>query len=216
MTFVTPSSIDLKPLEKFEVRFEIETEQAFGTNHRMILVDWMFDVSCKCKFFDDTIHYAVSFLDRFLLKQQESVRNLQLLGATCLWIASKYNEISTPTLNDFVFFCAHTYTEHNFLNKEAHVLQVLNFELAKPTIKTFLMNINSVDIHEQADLSLMEFSNETSSTKAKNIIQYITTYNYPKQKNLNAIRKKYKIIRKTSNSKNLLDRLVTNVMKNRV
>ena len=213
MTHLTLSSIDLKPLEKFEVRFNVETEQAFGTSHRIILVDWMFDVSCECNFFDDTIHYAVSFLDRFLLKQQESVKNLQLLGATCLWIASKYNEISTPTLNDFVFFCAHTYTEHDFLNKEVHMLQVLNFELAKPTTKTFLMNISSVYVNEQADLSLMEFSNEISSTKAKNIIQHITTYNYPEKKKLKAIRKKYRAIGKTSKLKILLDKVATKLMK---
>ncbi|KAL7116975.1 hypothetical protein ACP275_03G041200 [Erythranthe tilingii] len=53
-------------------------------------------------------------------------------------IASKYEEISPPHVEDFCYITDNTYTKDDVLNMEADVLKSLNFEIGNPTVKTFL------------------------------------------------------------------------------
>ena len=131
---MTPQATFNKQLENirnFEILPVKKIDQSqITTKQRAILVDWLFELSNEWKFFDDTIHYAVSYMDRYLCLKQEDSGTLQLLGATCMWIAAKYNEIYPPELDEFVYMAADTYSKKSFLRKEADVLTVLNFELS--------------------------------------------------------------------------------------
>eukprot|EP00483_Globobulimina_turgida_P009254 UN09273 len=69
---------------------------------RIVLVDWLVEVHRKFKLLPSTYFLAVNLLDRFLSKQQLHRRKLQLCGCTCLWIASKYQEIYAPENDDFI------------------------------------------------------------------------------------------------------------------
>jgi hypothetical protein len=60
---------------------------------RIILLDWMMEVSSQMSFKRATYHSAVTYLDLFLsLAQNLPTNSLQLLGVTCLIIAAK-NEV---------------------------------------------------------------------------------------------------------------------------
>ena len=119
---------NIRKLEILPVKKLDQTQ--ITTKHRAILVDWLFELSNEWEFFDDTIHYAVSYMDRYLFSKKEDRGTLQLLGATCMWIAAKYNEIYPPELDYFVYMAAETYSKKSFLRKEADVLTVLNFQLS--------------------------------------------------------------------------------------
>lgn len=170
MTPQTTLDKQLENIRNFEIYPVKKLDQLqITTKHRAILVDWLFELSNEWKFFDDTIHYAVSYIDRYLCNKREDCGTLQLLGATCMWIAAKYNEIYPPDLDEFVYMTADTYSKKSFLRKEADVLTVLNFELSKPTTKTFLMHYSCKEVNYQADLSLMEPPDCLPSTQANNI-----------------------------------------------
>ena len=58
---------------------------------RRILVEWMVNVHHRFKLSQETLFIAVVYMDRVLsTKVPIKVQELQLVGAACLWMASKY------------------------------------------------------------------------------------------------------------------------------
>lgn len=53
-----------------------------------------------------------------------SRQNLQLVGVTALFIASKYEELYPPEVKDFVYITDDTYTQKDVLKMEMHILKV--------------------------------------------------------------------------------------------
>ncbi|XP_042484276.1 cyclin-A2-4-like [Macadamia integrifolia] len=105
---------------------------------RGILVDWLVEVAEEYKLVQDTLYLAVYFIDRFLSANYMSRQRLQLLGITCMLIASKYEEICAPRVEEFCFITDNTYTKGEVLQMESQVLNYLGFQLSAPTAKTFL------------------------------------------------------------------------------
>lgn len=63
---------------------------------RAILVDWMVEVAQEYKLHTETLFQAVGLTDRFLSLRKVPRNQLQLVGVSCMLIASKYEEIYTP------------------------------------------------------------------------------------------------------------------------
>ena len=79
---------------------------------RAILIDWLVDVHSKFKLVNETMFLTVNLIDRFLGKVQVTRQKLQLVGVTCMFIATKYEEIYPPDLRDFVYVTDKAYTKH--------------------------------------------------------------------------------------------------------
>ncbi|CAK8535735.1 unnamed protein product [Lathyrus sativus] len=105
---------------------------------RGILVDWLVEVSEGYKLQANTLYLAVYLMDWFLSKSFIERQKLQLLGITCMLIASKYEEINAPHVEDFCFITDNTYTKEQVLQMESLVLKSLAYQLFAPTTKTFL------------------------------------------------------------------------------
>ena len=54
---------------------------------RAILVDWLQDVSVHFEVKDETLHYAIAFLNLVMSKMSIKKSNLQLVGVCCIKIA---------------------------------------------------------------------------------------------------------------------------------
>lgn len=98
---------------------------------RKILIDWLVDVHRKFRLRQETLFMAVNLVDRYLEKTEESVpkAKFQLFGVTCLFVAAKFEEIYPPSLSDFVYVCADTYTAGQILEMEGLILNALDFNL---------------------------------------------------------------------------------------
>ncbi|XP_074271869.1 cyclin-A2-1-like isoform X2 [Silene latifolia] len=105
---------------------------------RGILVDWLIEVSEEYKLVPDTLYLTVNLIDRYLSRNYMEKQKLQLLGVTCMLIASKYEEMCAPQVEDFCYITANTYSKEEVLLMERKVLNFLCFQLSVPTIKTFL------------------------------------------------------------------------------
>ncbi|XP_031483450.1 putative cyclin-A3-1 [Nymphaea colorata] len=105
---------------------------------RAILVDWLVEVCEEYRLVPDTLFLTVCYIDRFLSGKPVERKMLQLVGITCMLIASKYEEICSPRVEDFCLITDNTYNKQQVLKMEADVLNHLHFELATPTTKTFL------------------------------------------------------------------------------
>ena len=61
---------------------------------RAVLVDWLIDVSIHFEVMTETLHYAISYIDRTLSLVEIEKTKLQLVGVTSMKIADVFNEKS--------------------------------------------------------------------------------------------------------------------------
>ncbi|KAG6591587.1 Cyclin-A2-2, partial [Cucurbita argyrosperma subsp. sororia] len=115
-----------------------QLQQDITADMRGILVDWLIEVSDEYKLVPDTLYLTVNVIDRFLSRNCIERKRLQLLGVASMLIASKYEEICAPGVEDFCFITDNTYTKREVVEMESKVLNLLHFRLSVPTTKTFL------------------------------------------------------------------------------
>lgn len=105
---------------------------------RSILLDWLVEVGQEYRLTSDTLFLSAAYIDRFLSLVDVKRNRLQLVGVTAMLVASKYEEIYAPQVEEFCYITDNTYTREQVLDMEREVLRVLDFDLTQPTIKTFL------------------------------------------------------------------------------
>jgi hypothetical protein len=72
---------------------------------RSTLVTWLVEVHFKYRLYAETLFLTVSIMDRFLAVKQVTKDKLQLVGVASMLIASKFEEIYSPSVQDFVYVC---------------------------------------------------------------------------------------------------------------
>lgn len=72
---------------------------------RTILVDWLVEVSEEYRLNGETLYLAVNYIDRFLSFMSVVRAKLQLVGATAILLAAKFEEIYPPEVSEFVYIC---------------------------------------------------------------------------------------------------------------
>jgi cyclin A len=105
---------------------------------RGILVDWLVEVAEEYELSSETLFLAVNYLDRFAATCPVDRRKFQLVGVACMLIASKYEGIFAPAVDEFVYISANTYPREEVLLMEVAILNALNFTLTAATPKVFL------------------------------------------------------------------------------
>ncbi|KAG2321319.1 hypothetical protein Bca4012_055648 [Brassica carinata] len=118
--------------------FMERTQKDVTHSMRGILVDWLVEVSEEYTLVSDTLYLTVYLIDWFLHGNNIKRQNLQLLGITCMLIASKYEEICAPRVEEFCLMTDNTYTRDQVLEMENQVLKHFSFQIYTPTPKTFL------------------------------------------------------------------------------
>nr|CAD7396854.1 unnamed protein product [Timema poppensis] len=111
---------------------------------RAILVDWLVEVAEEYRLQTETLYLSVSYIDRFLSYMSVMRAKLQLVGTAAMFIASKYEEIFPPDINEFVYITDDTYTKKQVLRMEHLILKVLSFDLSVPTTLSFITSYNSL------------------------------------------------------------------------
>ena len=115
-----------------------ETQIDITPTMRGILVDWLVEVAEEYRLVPDSLYLSVAYIDRFLSKVSVVRSKLQLVGVTCMLLASKYEEIYAPQVRDFCFITDNTYKEKEVIEMEQRVLDTLDYNLTQPTVRTFL------------------------------------------------------------------------------
>lgn len=107
---------------------------------RHILVDWLMEVTTEYHLERFTLHRAIVLMDKFMKVAVEPVgrTRLQLVGLTCLWIACKFEEIISPSIDDFVYICDNTYSNRQLIDMESVVLRDVGWNVAPATAYEWL------------------------------------------------------------------------------
>lgn len=123
---------------------------------RTILVDWLIDVFINFSLRPETIFLCVQILDRFIAKKPISRTKLQLAGACSLLIASKYEDVYAPEINDLIFVAKNSFSESNMKDMEECICKTLGFRFSLPSSFTFLQRylkatFSRADLNEEFD-----------------------------------------------------------------
>lgn len=82
----------------------LSTQMDVTPKMRSVLLDWINEVHNQFSLELETYHMTVSMIDRYLQSTTSTPRRyLQLVGVTSLFMASKYEELMPPEINDFVY-----------------------------------------------------------------------------------------------------------------
>ncbi|CAH2102642.1 unnamed protein product [Euphydryas editha] len=155
--------------EKYPIEEDHLKKQAVITGKmRATLIDWLAEVQRQFSFVLETFHLTVGIIDRYLQVVPNVQRNeLQLVGVTAMFIASKYEEIHVPDVSDFVYVTDNAYTKCDVFKCEREIMSKLDFCLARPIPLSFLRRFvkaahGTSKNHHLAkyfvDLSLVEYS----------------------------------------------------------
>jgi len=88
----------------------MDTQAELKPKMRGQALEWISEVAHKFKLLPETLFLAINYMDRFLSQVNVVKGDLQLVLVTALEIASKYEEIYPPSLEDYIFICDNAYT----------------------------------------------------------------------------------------------------------
>ncbi|XP_029497398.1 G2/mitotic-specific cyclin-B2-like isoform X1 [Oncorhynchus nerka] len=129
-------------LQRLETQQSVRAKYMSGyeINGRMraLLIDWLIQVHSRFQLLQETLYLTVAILDRFLQVQTIGRKKLQLVGVTAMLLASKYEEMYSPEIGDFVYITDNAFTKAHIREMEQLILRSLNFELGRPLPLHFL------------------------------------------------------------------------------
>jgi hypothetical protein len=139
----------------------IEAQSEITWQMRETLVDWLLQVHLRYHMLPETLWIAVNLVDRFLSKRVVSVAKLQLVGVTAMFVASKYEEILAPSVDEFVFLCENGYSREEILKGEGIILQTLDFAVSQYCSPySWMRRISKADDYDIQTRTLAKFITE--------------------------------------------------------
>ncbi|XP_026543574.1 cyclin N-terminal domain-containing protein 2 [Notechis scutatus] len=96
---------------------------------RALLVDWLVQVHEYLNLADETLHLAVHLMNSYLRAGRVRIPCLQLLSATCLFLACKLEEHTCPEPAQLCFMMENSCSRKDLLQMERKILARLRFEL---------------------------------------------------------------------------------------
>jgi len=123
----------------------MEMQKDLAWKMRGILTDWLIQVHSRFRLLPETLFLCINIIDRFLSARVVSLVKLQLVGITCMFIASKVEEIISPSAANFLYCADSSYSETEILQAERYVLKTLDWNLSYPNPIHFLRRISKAD-----------------------------------------------------------------------
>ncbi|XP_069561934.1 G2/mitotic-specific cyclin-B1 [Brachyistius frenatus] len=137
-----------KYLRQLEVEQNVRPSYLQGQevtgNMRAILIDWLVQVNLKFRLLQETMYMTVGIIDRFLQDHPVPKKQLQLVGVTAMFLASKYEEMYPPEISDFAYVTDKAYTTAQIRDMEMTILRALKFKLGRPLPLQFLRRASKI------------------------------------------------------------------------
>lgn len=99
---------------------------SFNLQQRYLLCDWLFEVTNTFKLREICYHRAIVIFDHYADKTVLDRKIIQCVGCACLCIASKYEEIYAPSMDDFVYVSDNAFRLHEITETEEKILLTLH------------------------------------------------------------------------------------------
>ncbi|XP_047083816.1 cyclin-A3-1-like [Lolium rigidum] len=128
----------MRSLEELRRPRDYMPETLVTPARRAAVVNWLVRVADAFKFPADTLHLAVSYVDRFLSVGVIVRKELQLLAVAAMLLAAKYENGYIHEVEDYTYITDNLYTKQQVVKMESDILNLLKFEMGSPTTRTFL------------------------------------------------------------------------------
>lgn len=135
----------------------MDNQQEIQWSMRAVLMDWIIQVHHRFNLLPETLFLCVNYIDRFLSCKIVSLGKLQLVGATAIFIAAKYEEIDCPSIQEIVYMVDGGYTVDEILKAERFMLSMLQFELGWPGPMSFLRRVSKADDYDLESRTLAKY-----------------------------------------------------------
>ncbi|KAF7796623.1 hypothetical protein EIP86_007805 [Pleurotus ostreatoroseus] len=130
---------------------------------RSALVDWLCQVHLRYHLLPETLWIAINIVDRFLTRRVVSQVKLQLVGICAMFIASKYEEILAPSVDEFVYLTKEAYRKEEILKGERMILQSLEFKISHYCSPySWMRKISKADDYSLQTRTLSKFLTEVT------------------------------------------------------
>ena len=128
--------------------FYMAKQSMITESMRTILVDWLVDVSIHFEVKNETLHYAISYIDRTLSLLEIEKNKLQLVGVTCMKIADVFNEKSKEyyrqeNASEYAYITADEYTAEEVIDMEKKILTLLDFNCFSSIVPHYLNKVKT-------------------------------------------------------------------------
>jgi hypothetical protein len=111
---------------------------------RAILIDWLLEVADEYTMMHDTVHVAVSVLDRYLTEHKELARNqLQAAGVASLIIAARCNESHAFGVKEAAWISDQTYSEEELKQWVAEIWKLFGLSPLVATSRSALTYLHT-------------------------------------------------------------------------
>ncbi|KAA6408497.1 MAG: hypothetical protein FRX48_07579 [Lasallia pustulata] len=137
--------------------YYMEKQAEIQWSMRSVLMDWLVQVHHRFGLLPETLYLCVNYIDRFLSCKVVSLSKLQLVGATAIFVAAKYEEINCPSVQEIVYMVDGGYTADEILKAERFMLTMLQFELGWPGPMSFLRRISKADDYDLETRTLAKY-----------------------------------------------------------
>ncbi|XP_064393860.1 G2/mitotic-specific cyclin-B3-like isoform X2 [Halichondria panicea] len=127
--------------EHFAVAPYMERQGDIHAQMRTILVDWLIEVQENFELFHETLYLAVKIVDLYLSKKDVKREYLQLVGATSMLLAAKFEELTPPLVDDFLYLCDDAYTHDELLKMEQDIFKTVHYDINIPVAYRFLRRL---------------------------------------------------------------------------
>lgn len=129
---------------------------------RGILIDWLIEVHTRFHLLPETLFLAVNIIDRFLSEKVVQLDRLQLVGITAMFIASKYEEVLSPHVENFKKIADDGFSEAEILSAERFILSTLSYDLSYPNPMNFLRRVSKADNYDIQSRTIGKYLTEIS------------------------------------------------------
>ncbi|KAI8740149.1 G2/mitotic-specific cyclin-B3 [Biomphalaria glabrata] len=140
----------------------LDRQSTISAGMRAILVDWMVEVQESFELNHETLYLAVKLTDIYLSRITVNKEMLQLIGASAIFVSSKFDERCPPLIEDFIYICDNAFDKDEFIQMEMELLRKVNFDLGVPISYRFLRRYSKVARLSIETLTLARFILEMS------------------------------------------------------
>lgn len=148
--------------KQFRISPDFLENKIVTSKMRSVLIDWLIQVHLKFHLLQETLYLCVQIIDAYLMAVDVPKMQLQLVGVTAMFVASKYEEMYVPAIDDFVYMTDNTYTKAEIRTMEISILKQLDFMFCKPFPLHFLRRFSKAGQADPKQHTLAKYFMELS------------------------------------------------------
>ncbi|KAG9021070.1 G2/mitotic-specific cyclin [Tulasnella sp. UAMH 9824] len=126
----------------------MERQPEINWNMRGTLADWMLALHSRFRLLPETYWLAMNLVDRFLSRRTVAIPKFQLLGTSCMIVASKFTEITYPSTTLWAATTDNAFPANDLQLAERYILKTLEYNISSPNPLDFLRRISRADDYD--------------------------------------------------------------------